>query len=152
MNRIIDDLLDLSRISRQNVRRQEVDMSALAGSVVKELRRAHPERLVTVEIKEGVIASADRRLSEVLLSNLLGNAWKFTSKTENARIVFGALEQAGETVYYVKDNGAGFDQKQAHRLFLPFNRLHSEQDFEGTGIGLATAERVVPQARRRNMG
>ena len=143
MNRIIDDLLSLSRISRQDVQRQEVDMSAIAASVVNELRRARPDREISVDIKEGIHAPADPRLIEVLLSNLLGNAWKFTSRTESARIEFGMFEQVGQTVYYVKDNGEGFDQKQADRLYLPFHRLHTEQEFEGTGIGLAIVERVV---------
>ena len=143
MNQIIDELLHLSRISRQDVKRQDVDLSRIAASLVAELREAQPDRGVAVDIKEGITAFADVQLVKVALSNLLGNAWKFTSKTENARIEFGAFEQEGKTVYYVKDNGAGFDQKFAERLFLPFQRLHSEQEFEGTGIGLATVERAV---------
>jgi len=143
MNQIIDELLYLSRISRQDVNRQDVDLSRIAGTLVAELREAHPDRSVAVDIKEGVIASADAQLIKAALSNLLGNAWKFTSKNENSRIEFGAFEQEGKTVYYVKDNGAGFDQNFAERLFLPFQRLHSEQEFEGTGIGLATVERVI---------
>ena len=117
-----------------------------------ELRQAQPDRSVTVEIKEGIIASADPQLIKVALSNLLGNAWKFTSKTEHARIEFGTFEQEGKTVYYVKDNGAGFDQEFAPRLFLPFQRLHSEQEFEGTGIGLAMVERAVRRHGGTNMG
>jgi PAS domain S-box-containing protein len=143
MNQIIDELLYLSRISRQDVKRQDVDLSRIAGTLVAELRQAQPDRSVTVEIKEGIIASVDPQLIKVALSNLLGNAWKFTSKTEHARIEFGTFEQEGKTVYCVKDNGAGFDQKSAPRLFLPFQRLHSEHEFEGTGIGLATVERAV---------
>ena len=143
MNQIIDDLLHLSRFSRQDVKRQDVDLSRIAGTLVEELRRAHPDRRVTVEIKEGIIASVDPQLIKAALSNLLDNAWKFTSKTEHARIEFGTFERDGKTVYCVKDNGAGFDQKSAPRLFSPFQRLHSDQEFEGTGIGLATVERVV---------
>lgn len=143
MNQIIDELLYLSRISRQDVKRQDVDLSKIAGSLVAELRQAQPDRSVAAEIKEGIIASVDPQLIKVALSNLLGNAWKFTSKRENARIEFGTFEQEGKTVYYVKDNGAGFNQEFIPRMFLPFQRLHSEQEFEGTGIGLATVERAV---------
>jgi light-regulated signal transduction histidine kinase (bacteriophytochrome) len=143
MNRIIDDLLHLSRISRHEVLRQNIDMSKIAASVMTELREAQPDRSANVDIKEGIMAFADAKLIEVALSNLLGNAWKFTSKTENALIEFGTIEQDGKTVYYVKDNGAGFDQIFSEKLFLPFQRLHTEQEFEGTGIGLASVERVI---------
>jgi PAS domain S-box-containing protein len=143
MNRIIDDLLHLSRISRHETRRQDVDMSEIARSAVAELRAADPDRRVAVDIKEGMVASVDRGMMQVALSNLLSNAWKFTSKKTNARIEFGALEREGKTVYYVKDNGVGFDQHFAERVFLPFHRLHTEQEFEGTGIGLAIVERVI---------
>jgi len=143
MNRILDDLLHLSRISRHGVQRQDVDLSKLAASVVAELREAQPDRGATVDIQEGIAAFADAKLIEVALSNLLGNAWKFTSKTKNARIQFGTFEQEGKIVYYVKDNGAGFDQSFSEKLFLPFHRLHSEEEFEGTGIGLATVQRII---------
>ncbi len=143
MNQTIDELLHLSRISRQDVKRQDVDLSEIAASIVAELSQAQPKRRVTVNIKEGVMASVDPQLVKIALSNLLGNAWKFTSKTEDARIDFGMFEKDGKDVYYVKDNGAGFRQEFAPRLFLPFQRLHSEHEFEGTGIGLATVERVV---------
>jgi light-regulated signal transduction histidine kinase (bacteriophytochrome) len=143
LNQIIDELLHLSRISRQDVKRQDVDLSGIAATIAADLRRAQPDRSVAIDIKKGVMASADAPLVKVILSNLIGNAWKFTSKREHARIEFGTFEHEGKTVYYVKDNGAGFDQKFADRLFLPFHRLHSEQEFEGTGIGLATVERAV---------
>jgi len=143
MNRTIDALLHLSRISLHGVQRQEVNLSKIAASVVTELREAQSDRSTTVDIQEGITAFADAKLIEIALSNLLGNAWKFTSKTENARIEFGTIEEDGKTAYYVKDNGAGFDQNFSAKLFTPFRRLHSEQDFEGTGIGLATVERVI---------
>jgi len=143
MSRIMDDLLRLSRISRHGVQRQDVDLSKLAASVVAELREAQPDRGATVDIQEGIAAFADAKLIEVALSNLLGNAWKFTSKIKNARIQFGTSEQEGKIVYYVKDNGAGFDQSFSEKLFLPFHRLHSEEEFEGTGIGLATVQRII---------
>jgi signal transduction histidine kinase len=143
MNRIMDDLLHLSRIALHGVHRQDVDLSKLAASVVAELREAQPDCRAIVDIQEGIAAFADAKLIEVALSNLLGNAWKFTSKTKNARIQFGTFEQKGKIVYYVKDNGAGFDQSFSEKLFLPFHRLHSEEEFEGTGIGLATVQRVI---------
>jgi light-regulated signal transduction histidine kinase (bacteriophytochrome) len=143
MTRIINDLLYLSRINRQEINRMQIDLSRLASSVVSELRAADPGRVVEVTISNGVIASADRQLMEVVFSNLLGNAWKFTAKTGNARIEFGALEQEGKMVYYVSDNGAGFDPKYKEKMFQPFQRLHSDQEFEGMGIGLAIVERVI---------
>lgn len=149
MDHIIDDLLQLSRISRHDIHKQDVDMSKIARSVVAELIRGQPDRCVRIDIEEILTARADPRLIEIALSNLLGNAWKFTSKTDNARIEFGSFERDGKTVYYIKDNGAGFDQKFADRLFLPFQRLHSEQEFEGTGIGLAIVERVIRRHRGR---
>ncbi len=143
MNRIMDDLLHLSRISRKGVQRQDVDLSKIAASVVAELREAQPDRGATVDIQEGIAAFADVKLIEVALSNLLGNAWKFTSKIKNAGIQFGTIKEEGKIVYYVRDNGAGFDQRFSEKLFLPFHRLHSEDEFEGTGIGLATVQRII---------
>ncbi len=143
MSRLIDDLLELSRISKQEIQRREVNMSEIAATIVAELREAHPDRSVEIEIKEGLTANADRGLIEVLLSNLLGNAWKFTAETERAGIEFGTIEQEGKIIYYIRDNGAGFDQKYAGRMFWPFHRLHSEAAFEGTGIGLALVDRVI---------
>ena len=143
MSRLIDDLLNLSSISRQEIQRREVNVSEIAASIVAELREAHPGRSVEVDIKEGLTAFADRGLIEIVLSNLLGNAWKFTAKTEHARIEFGTIEQDGKIIYYVRDNGAGFDQKYAGKMFLPFHRLHSESAFEGTGIGLAIVDRII---------
>ncbi len=141
--RLIDELLRLSKISRQDMDLIETDLSKKASSVIADLREASPGRNVDVEIKPGLKASADPRLIEVVLSNLLGNAWKFTSKTANARIEFGSTGQDGKTVYYVKDNGAGFDQALAEKMFWPFQRLHTAEEFEGTGIGLTIVERVV---------
>ncbi len=143
MSRLIDDLLNLSRISRQEIEREEVNVSTIAASVIADLREAHPGRSVEVDIKEGLTASADQGLIEVVLSNLLGNAWKFTAKTEHALIEFGTIEQKSKIIYYVRDNGAGFDQQYAGKMFWPFHRLHSEAAFEGTGIGLAIVDRIV---------
>ncbi len=143
MTRLIDELLNLSRISRQKPNRSRMDMSRLASSVVTALRDGDPARKIEIGIQEGLSASADPMLMEIVLANLLGNAWKFTSKTPNARIEFGATERDGKTVFYVRDNGPGFDPAHKEKLFLPFQRLHSEQEFEGTGIGLAIVERIV---------
>ncbi len=143
MSRLIDDLLNLSKISRQEIQRREVNVSAIAASIVTELRQAHPGRSVEADIKEGLTAFTDRGLIEIVLSNLIGNAWKFTSKVEHARIEIGSVEQDGKIIYYVGDNGAGFDQTYAGKMFLPFHRLHSETAFEGTGIGLAIVDRII---------
>ena len=143
MSRLIDDLLHLSRLSRQEIQRRKVDMSTIAASIVNALRETHPDRSVEVDIKEGLTVFADPGLIEVVLSNLLGNAWKFTGNTERARIEIGTIEQDGKVTYYVRDNGAGFNQEFAGKMFWPFQRLHSEEDFEGTGIGLAIVDRII---------
>ncbi len=147
MSKLIEDLLDLSRLSRKEVNWTEVDMSALAASIVSELRQADPGRSVATSIEDGLTASADPLLMQIVLSNLIGNAWKFTSKTEKAEIQFGTLEKDGKTVYYVRDKGAGFDPQHATKMFLPFHRLHPDTDFEGTGIGLSIVERIIRSHR-----
>ena len=143
MSRLIDDLLNLSRISRQEIQRREVDVSAIAASIIAGLREAHPGRNVEMDIKGGLTAYADPGLVEVVLSNLLRNAWKFTSKTQQPLVEFGTVEQDNKIIYYVRDNGDGFDQQYAGKMFLPFHRLHSETAFEGTGIGLAIVARII---------
>jgi len=143
MTRLIDDLLSVSRISRQEVKRTDVDMSALTASIIGGLREAAPGRTVDVSIQEGLRASADATLIEVVLSNLIGNAWKFTSKTENAKLEFGSVQSEEKVTYYVRDNGAGFDTGHMNDMFQPFRRLHSENEFEGTGIGLTIVERII---------
>ena len=143
MSRLIDDLLKLSQISKQEIRQREVSLSEIATSIVSELREANPDRNVDVDIAGGITVFADKGLIELVLSNLIGNAWKFTSKTEHARVEFGTIRQDGRVIYYVRDNGAGFDQQYAGKMFWPFHRLHSEGAFEGTGIGLAIVERII---------
>ncbi|HMK56741.1 MAG TPA: ATP-binding protein [Dissulfurispiraceae bacterium] len=143
MTGLIDDLLHLSRVSRQDMTRIKVDMGKKADMIIANLMEAKPDRKVDVVIGGDLTASVDPRLIEVALSNLIGNAWKFTSKTDNARIELGSINRDGQTVFYVRDNGAGFDQKFAERMFLPFHRLHTTSEFEGTGIGLAIADRVI---------
>jgi light-regulated signal transduction histidine kinase (bacteriophytochrome) len=141
--KLIDDLLHLSRISRQELVRIKVDLSNKASKAVEQFREMDQDRNVEVIVQEGLTAFADPRLIELALSNLLGNAWKFTSKKESARIEFGSIGEEGRTIYYVRDNGAGFDPAYAEKMFWPFHRLHTEQEFEGTGIGLTIVERVI---------
>lgn len=146
MTALIDNLLYLSRISRQEMEKTEVNISKIATSILADLREANPGRNVSVRIEDGVTVSADRQLMEIILSNLLENAWKFTSKTDNARIEFGAVrEEIGPMglVFFVRDNGSGFDPEYSDRMFLPFHRLHSDDEFEGTGIGLTIVERLI---------
>ncbi|HEX8112311.1 MAG TPA: ATP-binding protein, partial [Kofleriaceae bacterium] len=144
MSDLIDALLELSRISRAPIGRHRVDLSQLAAVVLDELARRDPARAVSLDIAPGLVIDADGRLMRILLDNLLGNAWKFTTRTDPARIAVGRETGAeGETVFFVRDNGAGFDPSQADRLFKPFQRLHHDGEFAGTGIGLATVRRIV---------
>ncbi|HSL00326.1 MAG TPA: CHASE domain-containing protein, partial [Rubrobacteraceae bacterium] len=147
MGNLIDDLLDLSRVSRGPLRREVVDLSVMAEGIIQQLRKAQPEREVEFVAEEGIVAFGDVSLLAVALENLLGNAWKFTSGKPAARIEFGTSHQTGPgllaLVYYVRDNGAGFDMQYADKLFGAFQRLHSADEFEGTGIGLATVARIV---------
>jgi len=143
MSVLIHDLLNLSRSSRQEFRREMIDLSAMARSIIRELEIAEPERKVEVTIAPGASVLADSGLLCVVMENLLGNAWKYTSKLPRAMIEFGSSESNGETVFFVRDNGAGFDPMYADRLFQPFQRLHVQSDFPGTGVGLATVQRII---------
>jgi light-regulated signal transduction histidine kinase (bacteriophytochrome) len=140
---LIDDLLALSRVTRSELHREVVDLSALARASITRLQRSQPDRRVEFVIQEGLGGEGDRRLLTVVLDNLFGNAWKFTGKRDEARIEFGATSNDGAPVYFVRDNGAGFDMAFASKLFGVFQRLHAANEFEGTGIGLATVRRVV---------
>lgn len=143
MAALIDDILKLSRITQSEMTSMPVNMSAMALSIVKELKEQEPMRNVEFVIPEGVGGVGDPRLLRVVLQNLLGNAWKFAGRRPDARIEFGTLEKDKKQVYFVRDNGAGFDMAYANKLFAPFQRLHSEKEFPGTGIGLALAQRVI---------
>lgn len=144
MGRLIDDLLTLSRVSRADLALEQVKLTDLARSAVEGLKINEPNRSVEVLVREGIVGRGDRRLLAVVVDNLLGNAWKFTSKRDAARIEFGVLDQdAGERVYFVRDNGAGFDPTYANKLFGVFQRLHSSKEFQGTGVGLAIVQRIV---------
>jgi two-component system, sensor histidine kinase and response regulator len=141
MDALIKDLLELARVTQSDLLRGEVDISKLAAETVARLETAEPSRRVDVVIEPGLRAWADHRLCAVVLENLIGNAWKFTAKREDARIEVG--RHPGSTELFVRDNGAGFDMAHAKKLFGAFARLHSTKDFEGTGIGLATVRRIV---------
>jgi PAS domain S-box-containing protein len=143
MARLIEDMLRLSRVSRKETHLQDVDLSAVTESIANDLTNQNPERRVRFSIQPGVVAHADASLMRIALENLIGNAWKFTSKTPDARIEFGVTEQEGQCVYTVRDNGAGFDMTYSDRLFTPFERLHTEAEFPGTGIGLAIVRRII---------
>ncbi|HEU5261860.1 MAG TPA: PAS domain S-box protein [Gemmatimonadales bacterium] len=143
MGVLIDDLLRLSRVTRSELRREPVDLSALAEEVAADLRRSAPARAVELTVASGVAAEGDPRLLRVLLENLLGNAWKYTAKQPRAAIEFGVTDHGGERAFFVRDNGAGFDMKYAGKLFGAFQRLHSSTEFEGSGVGLATVQRIV---------
>ena len=143
MARLIDDILQLARVTRSEMRRGIVNLSELAHSIVAQLQESEKERTVAVKIEEGLSTSGDKHLLQILLNNLLGNAWKFSSKRERAEITFGRTHNSGEPAYFVRDNGAGFDMTYVNKLFGAFQRLHTVAEFEGTGIGLATVQRIV---------
>ena len=147
MGALIDSMLELSRLGRRPLEFRDVDLSALAAEVVEELRAGEPERDVEVLIEPNVSVVGDKELLRVILQNLLGNAFKFTSQQPHARVQFGRTEHAGHAAIFVRDNGVGFDMNHADKLFLPFARLHSESEFSGTGIGLATVHRVIARHR-----
>jgi len=142
LSEIINDLLELSRVGRGGMAKRLVNLTEMAHSEVAALRRINPRRQVSIEIEDGLSACADPRLIRSVLANLLGNAWKFTAKQGDARIAFGR-ESGEEGAFYVRDNGAGFDMAYARRLFEPFQRMHRDSEFEGTGIGLASVQRII---------
>ncbi len=143
MGQLIDGLLGLSRLTRVDLHSQRVDLSTLARATTERLAASQPDRAVEVVIRDGLVVSGDSTLLSAVLDNLLNNAWKFTRHRPNARIELGAVEEAGRTVYFVRDNGAGFDMAYVSKLFGVFQRLHAQSDFEGTGVGLATVQRIV---------
>lgn len=143
MNTLIDDLLGLARVRRAEVLPQRLDLSHLARSIGGEIRQRCPERQVEFAVAENLVVTGDRRLLQLALRNLLDNAWKFTVCRERAAVEVGSLHENGERVFFVRDNGIGFDMAHAERIFLPFKRLHPAEQYEGHGIGLATVQRVV---------
>jgi PAS domain S-box-containing protein len=143
MNDLVEALLGLSQYISAPLHRTTVDLSALVRAAASERRQTWPERRVELVVAEGVTVEGDLAMLQAAITNLIGNAWKFTTHTPDARIEFGVREQEGQTVYFVKDNGSGFDQSYGERLFLPFQRLHTQEEFPGMGIGLATVQRII---------
>ena len=143
MGGLMDDLLRLSRIARQDMTFFDLDLSRLADDAIRQLREIEPARVVEFVCRPGLSGFGDKNLMAIVLQNLLGNAWKFTGKRARARVEFGSESRATGTVYFVRDNGAGFDMKLADRLFGAFQRLHRDSDFPGTGVGLATVRRIL---------
>jgi light-regulated signal transduction histidine kinase (bacteriophytochrome) len=142
MGVLVDDMLMLSSISFADLRRTRIDLSALVRDIAEQLARAHPEHRVEMSVEGGLHANADPGLIRSALENLLGNAWKYTGKRKEARIDFGTSMQDGHRAFFVRDNGVGFDMAYADKLFAPFQRLHDSTEFEGTGVGLATVQRI----------
>ncbi|MDP3419612.1 MAG: ATP-binding protein [Thiobacillus sp.] len=142
MGQLIDDLLGLAQMTHQGLHPTDIDLGALARDSLQRLAMTDPQRSVDIRIGESLHAHADRQLMAIVLDNLLGNAWKYTSHRENARIEFDKHVREGQTVFFVRDNGTGFDMRYASKLFMPFQRLHGS-DYPGTGIGLATVQRII---------
>jgi len=143
MAQLIDDMLNLSRITRTEMSHESVDLSALAKSIVEDLQNSQPGRKIECRIAEGAVANGDGRLLRQVLENLLGNAWKFTAKHPQGLIEFGTTLDKSQIVYFVRDDGAGFDMNYATKLFGVFQRMHSMTDFSGTGVGLAIVQRII---------
>ncbi len=143
MGQLIDDLLNLSRVTRVEMVRGPVDLGRLARKIFEELRASRPDRRAGLVVAERLVAAGDERLLGVVLRNLLENAWKFTARREETRIEFGRAATGGGPAYYIKDNGTGFEMAYAGKLFQPFQRLHAMREYPGTGIGLATVKRII---------
>jgi light-regulated signal transduction histidine kinase (bacteriophytochrome) len=143
MGRLIDDMLKLARLTQAQVHHKAVDLSQIARETIDALRQDDPDRAVETIIQEGLCVQGDPSMLHVLLVNLLGNAWKFSGKNPRARIEFGVTESGDGRTFFVRDNGVGFDMAYAGKLFGAFQRLHTQEAFPGTGIGLATVQRIV---------
>ncbi len=143
MGELIDGLLALARVTRSDLKAEDVDLSAVAREAVDRLKASEPDRALALAVQDHLHAQVDPRLARAILENLLGNACKFTSKVPFAKIEFGAVERNSTQAFFVRDNGAGFDMAYAGKLFAPFHRLHTTEEFSGTGIGLATVQRIV---------
>jgi light-regulated signal transduction histidine kinase (bacteriophytochrome) len=143
MAQLIDDMLKLSRITRSEMHREVIALSKMAERITAELRKREPDRKVEFAVSPGLIANGDSALLHIVLENLLGNAWKFTGHVALPKIEMGMTEYNGRKAYFVRDNGAGFDAKYIDKLFRPFQRLHKSSEFPGTGVGLATVQRII---------
>ena len=140
---LIDDLLELARTTQAPMALQTIDLSEIAQNILQHLAESQPERKVDVRIQPGMRVTADLNLMKIALDNLLGNAWKYSDKQAHARIEFGRSDKGGDETYFIKDNGIGFDMRFADKLFSSFQRLHKASEYEGTGIGLATVQRII---------
>jgi len=149
MGELVDGLLSLSRIARNNIEIENVNLSDMVSEVLSSLQQDEPERKVAVIVEKNLIARGDPKLLHIVITNLISNAWKFTRKKQDAHIEFGQCIDEGQNVFFVRDNGAGFDMNYSEKLFGTFQRLHSESEFEGTGIGLATVQRIIHRHRGR---
>ncbi len=143
MGLLIDDILALSRISRIELNVEQVDLSSLSREILQSLQEKEPEREATVDVDENMVVTGDARMIRIMMQNLLDNAWKYTSRRDHTRIEVGSRKENGNTIIYVQDNGVGFPMKYLEKLFLPFQRLHAQDDFPGTGVGLATVQRII---------
>lgn len=143
MSKMIETILKFSLLPLQELRHEQVDLSAMVRAIIVEPRFADPQRRVTFHVADGVVVNGDIHLLRIVLENLLGNAWKYSGTKENAVIEFGMMESGGRPAYFVRDNGAGFDMNRVDRMFAPFQRLHDAEEFEGCGIGLSTVQRIV---------
>jgi len=143
MNQLIEEFLKLARIARQEINKTDINLSGLGREIIEELSKASPERKVEISIQPGMKAAGDSKLLRIALLNLLGNAWKYTGKNPSAKIEFACREDEKQPVFYIRDNGVGFDMGHYEKLFTPFMRLHSDDQFTGTGIGLATVRRII---------
>jgi len=144
MGQLIDDMLVLSQVTRSQMHMQQTDMSALAAEVADELAQEHPQRDIQLSIEPGMTVTGDPRLLRIVYANLLDNAWKFTSKCEHAHVSIGTVQDPEHgTAFFVRDDGVGFDPRYKSKLFVAFQRLHGQEEFPGTGIGLATVARAV---------
>jgi light-regulated signal transduction histidine kinase (bacteriophytochrome) len=143
MHELIDDLLTLSKITRSELHTEKTDLSVLAENILKNFKKNFSDRSISWYVEHSLIVNADKQLIQIVLENLISNAWKFTAKISDAKIEIGKIEKENQIIFFVRDNGAGFDAQYADDLFRPFKRLHNERDFPGTGIGLATVQRII---------
>jgi light-regulated signal transduction histidine kinase (bacteriophytochrome) len=143
MQDIINDLLVLGRAGQMELEKNSVDLSSIVTEITEVLQSQQPDRKIEIVIQSNITAVCDKRLIRIVLENLIGNSWKYTSKTENARIEFSSITKEQQTIYCVSDNGVGFEMKFADKLFTPFKRLHDASAFPGTGIGLATTHKII---------
>lgn len=143
MGERVDSLLEVSRLTRRKLHRETINLSSIVEGIVEDLQKSHPDRETDFTVARDLSASVDDQLMRIAIENLLDNAWKFTRDQSHPKIEFGTVEENGEAVYFVKDNGVGFDEAYAENLFGPFQRLHTDEEFEGTGLGLATVQRII---------